>query len=374
MASPPPELTALPNIYGDLSTTRPSEFSRDAAQFDAQLHSLLARARRGVWLALPWDRADLLPALAARGFAPHHWARDESELVLQCWRASGEEANPTPPAPHVDVGCAAFVINRDGALLAIRERYQQSDSYGVPGGHLDRGETLFDCAVREAREETGVACAPLGVAALHEVQRLARPAAASDAELAAHAQSVRFGTAHVGVYIVCYATALGVPLAPDPAEVAEARWLPPADWHLLSPHIRALLAAAEAGGAIAEAASLSAAAAASSGGSGSFSFGGSVAGAAPAECGLIGAHALTLPGRRSGAPQQHVIYHASSARFVGALARAGLGAAAAAARPLMPIAAGASGGRARVFSAAAALGFAAAAFAVGYAVGARRRV
>jgi hypothetical protein len=64
MASPPPELTALPNVYGDLSTTRPLEFSRDAALFDAQLRALLARARRGVWLALPWDRADLLPALA----------------------------------------------------------------------------------------------------------------------------------------------------------------------------------------------------------------------------------------------------------------------------------------------------------------------
>ena len=368
MASPPPELTALPNVYGDLSTTRPSEFSRDAALFDAQLRALLARARRGVWLALPWGRADLLPALAARGFAPHHWARDESELVLQCWRAGGGEANPTPPAPHVDVGCAAFVINRDGALLAIRERYQQSDSYGVPGGHLDRGETLVDCAVREARAETGVACAPLGVAALHEVQRLARPAAASDAELAAHAQSVRFGTAHVGVYVVCYATALGAPLAPDPAEVAEARWLPPADWHLLSPHVRALLAAAEAGGAIAEAASLSAAAA-SGGGSGS----NRAASAAPAEYGLIGAHALTLPGRRGGAPQQHVIYNASSARYVGALERAGLGAAAAAARPLVPITAGASGPRVRVLSAAAALGVAAAAFAIGYAAGARRR-
>jgi 8-oxo-dGTP diphosphatase len=58
-------------------------------------------------------------------------------------------------APGVGV---AVLIERNGLLLMLRRSGVElgEGAWGVPGGHLDFGETPEQCAVREAYEETGV--------------------------------------------------------------------------------------------------------------------------------------------------------------------------------------------------------------------------
>ena len=59
-----------------------------------------------------------------------------------------------PGVPAVGVAC---VVTRAGRLLLIRrQRSHGAGTWSTPGGHLDFGETLAECAIRETEEETGV--------------------------------------------------------------------------------------------------------------------------------------------------------------------------------------------------------------------------
>ena len=56
--------------------------------------------------------------------------------------------------PRVGVG---VIIIRDGQVLLLRRRnVHGAGSWSTPGGHLEFGESPEECAVREAKEETGV--------------------------------------------------------------------------------------------------------------------------------------------------------------------------------------------------------------------------
>lgn len=56
--------------------------------------------------------------------------------------------------PKVAVGA---VVRGPGGLLLLKRSIEPSyGKWTFPGGYVDRGETLEDAAVREAREETGV--------------------------------------------------------------------------------------------------------------------------------------------------------------------------------------------------------------------------
>jgi 8-oxo-dGTP pyrophosphatase MutT (NUDIX family) len=54
------------------------------------------------------------------------------------------------------------ILERDGnILLCLRQGTGYRDGwYCLPSGHLDTGETVLDCAVREAREEVGAVIDP----------------------------------------------------------------------------------------------------------------------------------------------------------------------------------------------------------------------
>ncbi|MDQ3880638.1 MAG: NUDIX domain-containing protein [Chloroflexota bacterium] len=50
-------------------------------------------------------------------------------------------------------GAGVAVRDDDGRLLLVRRRVD--GTWGLPGGHLEFGESFADCATREFREETG---------------------------------------------------------------------------------------------------------------------------------------------------------------------------------------------------------------------------
>lgn len=57
---------------------------------------------------------------------------------------------------NVRVGVGVIVL-RDGlVLLGKRMGAHGADTWALPGGHLEFGEEVADCAAREVREETGL--------------------------------------------------------------------------------------------------------------------------------------------------------------------------------------------------------------------------
>lgn len=57
---------------------------------------------------------------------------------------------------HPRVGVGVIIRREDEVLLVRRKSVHGSGSWSTPGGHLDPGEALEECAAREAVEETGI--------------------------------------------------------------------------------------------------------------------------------------------------------------------------------------------------------------------------
>jgi len=78
-----------------------------------------------------------------------------------------------PTRPYLAVSAAIF---RDGQVLIVRRaRPPAHGLYTLPGGGVELGETLEQAVIREVREETGLAIAPLALVGFREA--IARDAA-----------------------------------------------------------------------------------------------------------------------------------------------------------------------------------------------------
>lgn len=54
------------------------------------------------------------------------------------------------------VGVGVIVIRDQKVLLGKRKNAHGKGDWNFPGGHLEFGEEIIDCAIRETREETGL--------------------------------------------------------------------------------------------------------------------------------------------------------------------------------------------------------------------------
>jgi len=69
----------------------------------------------------------------------------------------------------------AAVVERGGELLLVRHKKPDRDAYWVlPGGRLEPGERIPECAVRELAEETGLTVSFSGVLYVDEFLREGR--------------------------------------------------------------------------------------------------------------------------------------------------------------------------------------------------------
>jgi 8-oxo-dGTP diphosphatase len=77
---------------------------------------------------------------------------------------------------EMDFGIRVGVlVERDGALLLVRHQKPERDPYWVlPGGRLEPGETIPECAEREISEETGLSARFSGVLYVSEFLREGR--------------------------------------------------------------------------------------------------------------------------------------------------------------------------------------------------------
>jgi ADP-ribose pyrophosphatase YjhB (NUDIX family) len=62
--------------------------------------------------------------------------------------------DPTAPAANSLVPAASAVVSDDQGRILLHRR-RDNDKWALPGGKMELGESLGDCAIREVREETG---------------------------------------------------------------------------------------------------------------------------------------------------------------------------------------------------------------------------
>ena len=71
---------------------------------------------------------------------------------------------PVSDAEHRPLVGVGVVVWRAGRVLLVkRGRPPRMGSWGLPGGRQEWGETVFQAAVREVAEETGLAVEPLDI-------------------------------------------------------------------------------------------------------------------------------------------------------------------------------------------------------------------
>lgn len=59
----------------------------------------------------------------------------------------------------VEVVASVLIVNKQGEVLFIQSP-KWGEQWLLPGGHVDYGETVFEAAAREAKEETGLTVTP----------------------------------------------------------------------------------------------------------------------------------------------------------------------------------------------------------------------
>lgn len=70
-----------------------------------------------------------------------------------------------PPASRIVPAVSVAVTNDADEILLIRR--SDNGTWALPGGAIDIGESLPQAAVRETREETGIACQVTGLTGIY---------------------------------------------------------------------------------------------------------------------------------------------------------------------------------------------------------------
>ena len=116
-----------------------------------------------------------------------------------------------PTRPYLAVSAAIF--REDGRVLIVRRAQPPARGlFTLPGGGVELGETLTEAVVREVREETGLDIEPLALAGYRQV--IARDTAG---KIERHFVILPFAARLIAGEMLLN------------AELAEARWLKPAE-------------------------------------------------------------------------------------------------------------------------------------------------
>ena len=159
--------------------------------------------KKTLWIKIPIEKSDLIPILTSLDFEFHHC--DERNLML-IKKMVADAIVPTTKNYIAGVGAIVF---DEGRLLVIKDRI--SSGYKLPGGHIDKNESIINAVKREVYEETGINI---------EFESIIN---------IGHFRNGQFGESNL--YIVCTAKALSKEISiNDSNEIKEARWMLPEDF------------------------------------------------------------------------------------------------------------------------------------------------
>jgi ADP-ribose pyrophosphatase YjhB (NUDIX family) len=89
--------------------------------------------------------------------------------MVRIWHHAGMNQTENR-ADGILVGVGAVIWNADGQVLLIRRtKAPGAGHWSLPGGKVERGETLEQALRREVREETGLEVEILGLAGVAEI-------------------------------------------------------------------------------------------------------------------------------------------------------------------------------------------------------------
>eukprot|EP00268_Persea_americana_P049765 TRINITY_DN5347_c0_g2_i5.p1 TRINITY_DN5347_c0_g2~~TRINITY_DN5347_c0_g2_i5.p1 ORF type:complete len:193 (-),score=47.65 TRINITY_DN5347_c0_g2_i5:282-860(-) len=127
--------------------------------------------------------------------------------MLTYWIPEGPSMLPSNASHQVGVG--GFVINEKNEVLVVQEKYCASAFVGewkLPTGFIVESEEIFEGAVREVKEETGIDTEFVDLIAFR------------------HAHHVAFGKSDL--FFVCMLRPLSTQIVVDGLEIQAAKWMP----------------------------------------------------------------------------------------------------------------------------------------------------
>ncbi|GFQ02774.1 nudix hydrolase 8, partial [Phtheirospermum japonicum] len=201
-------LDALDDAY-DGVVVNPEQLPIDPDEFVSQLRSSLyqwkIKGKKGIWLKLPLERSELVPIAVQEGFEYHHAER--TYVMMTYWVPDGPCLLPPNASHHVGVG--SFVINHKDEVLVVQEKHCPQALVGlwkIPTGFVLESEEIYNGAVREVKEETGIDTEFVEVVAFR------------------HAQNVSFEKSDL--FFVCMLKPLSTEIMVDDLEIEKAKWMP----------------------------------------------------------------------------------------------------------------------------------------------------
>ncbi|XP_021842667.2 nudix hydrolase 2 [Spinacia oleracea] len=111
--------------------------------------------KKGVWIKLPIELANLVETVVKEGFWYHH--AEPNYLMLVYWIP--ETINTLPANATHRVGVGAIVLTEKREMLVVQEksgRLRGTGVWKIPTGIVDEREDICAAAIREVKEETGV--------------------------------------------------------------------------------------------------------------------------------------------------------------------------------------------------------------------------
>ncbi|WP_329249896.1 NUDIX domain-containing protein [Streptomyces sp. NBC_01478] len=97
---------------------------------------------------------------------------------------------------HVRVGVQAILREDGRVLLGLRVNTFGHGTWGLPGGHLEIGESLIGAACRELEEETGVRATGARVVCVTDPEPLANHHMQVGVEILGHTGAIRVCEPH----------------------------------------------------------------------------------------------------------------------------------------------------------------------------------
>ncbi|PON62487.1 Nudix hydrolase 6-like [Parasponia andersonii] len=170
----------------------------------ASLANWKLKGKKGIWLKLLLEKAELVPIAIQEGFKYHH--AESGYVMLAYWIP--DELCLLPSGPSHQIGVGGFVINDKREVLVVKENcpYSCSGVWKLPTGYINKSEDIFSGAIREVKEETGIDTVFLEIVAFR------------------HAHLMAFENSDL--LFICMLKPLSFDITIDEKEIQAAKWMP----------------------------------------------------------------------------------------------------------------------------------------------------